>query len=313
MQVEESTWAKMTKKEVEWNFTDLERDGIEDMKIGMEGSFMFGQKRKFKHAISKDLVYTTGGIYYMVGKKIDLGTMDTTNNVVITDDDLVDITKILFTGPGSGNRMKVGFAGKDALAALSKVKSDNKRIDRPSVEIWDLKFKSFETEFGELLIMYSEMMDIQGKADEVLVLDPEYMTKGLFKGWSRKAYNMKDLMIRDTNAAVLTEECCLYLTNPNAHAILKLVDSPVYVEGVELNKSTLSVVAGATDDTLVASISPANATNKAVTWSSANEDAATVSSAGVVTGVAAGTAVITVTTADGSKTATCTVTVTSAD
>ena len=62
------------------------------------------------------------------------------------------------------------------------------------------------------------------------------MTKGLFKGWSRKAYNMKDLMIRDTNAVVLTEECCLYLTNPNAHAILKLVDSPVYVEGVELNK-----------------------------------------------------------------------------
>ena len=59
----------------------------------------------------------------------------------------------------------------------------------------------------------------------------------------------------------LTEDC-LYLTNPNAHAILKLVDSPVYVEGVELNKSTLSVEVGATDDTLVASISPANATNQ---------------------------------------------------
>ena len=312
MQVEESTWAKMTKKEVEWNFTDLERDGIEDMKIGMEGSFMFGQKRKFKHAISKDLVYTTGGIYYMVGKKIDLGTMDATNNVVITDDDLVDITKILFTGPGSGNRMKVGFAGKDALAALSKVKSDNKRIDRPSVEIWDLKFKSFETEFGELLVMYSEMMDIQGKSDEVLVLDPEYMTKGLFKGWSRKAYNMKDLMIRDTNAVVLTEECCLYLTNPNAHAILKLVDGPISVEGVELNKSTLSVAVDATDATLVASISPVNATNKAVTWASATPAVATVSAAGVVTGVTEGTAVITVTTADKSETDTCTVTVTAA-
>lgn len=313
MQVEESTWAKMTKKEVEWNFTDLERDGIEDMKIGMEGSFMFGQRRKFKHAISKDLVYTTGGIYYMVGKKIDLGTLDaTTGNVVITDDDLVDITKILFTGPGSGNRRKVGFAGKDALAALSKVKSDNKRIDRPSVEIWDLKFKSFETEFGEILTMYSEMMDIQGKSDEVLVLDPEYMTKGLFKGWSRKAYNLKDLMIRDTNAVVLAEECCLYLTNPNAHAILKLVDGPVSVEGVELNKSTLSVKVGATDATLVASISPVNATNKGVTWSSATEAVATVSSAGVVTGVTEGTAVITVTTVDGSKTDSCTVTVTAA-
>lgn len=226
MQIEESTWAKMTKKEVDWGFSDLERDGIETLKLGMESSFMFGSKRKFKHAISKQLVYTTGGIYWMVGKNIELGTWDATaGKAIITDDDLVDVTKTLFTGPGAGNRMKVGFAGKDALAALSKIKSDNKRVDRPNVEIWDLKFKSFETEFGEVLIMYSELMDLQGKADEVLVIDPEYMTKKFFKGWSRENFDMKALAIRDTQAVVLTEDSCIYLTNPNAHAILKLASA----------------------------------------------------------------------------------------
>ncbi len=241
MQVEESTWAAMNKKEVDWGFSDLERDGIETLKIGMEGSFMFGSKRKFKHLINKQLVYTTGGIYWMAGKNLTLGewimtdpgdNSDPDNPVAptyefsFTDDHLVDLSKDLFTGPGAGNRRKVGLAGKNALAALSKIKSDTKSHDRPKVDVWDLTFSSFRTEFGELLVMYCEMMDLQGKEDEVLVLDPEYMTKRYFKGWSREEYDMKKLAIRDTNAVVLTEESCIYLTNPNAHAILTLASDP---------------------------------------------------------------------------------------
>ena len=53
---------------------------------------------------------------------------------------------------------------------------------------------------------------------------------------------------------------------------------------------------------------PANATNPNVTWMSDKKDVATVEN-GTVKAVAAGTAVITVTTEDGGKTATCTVTV----
>lgn len=81
------------------------------------------------------------------------------------------------------------------------------------------------------------------------------------------------------------------------------------VTGVELNKATASVKVGATT-TLVATVSPENATNKAVTYKSDNTAVATVTNAGVVTGVAAGTANITVTTTDQGKTATTKVTVT---
>ena len=102
------------------------------------------------------------------------------------------------------------------------MKSEGKYVNRKTVEVWDLKFKSFESEFGELLVMYCEMMDLQGKEDEVLVLDPEYMTKKVFKGWSREEYDMKKLALRDTKAVVLSETSCLYLTNKDAHAILKL-------------------------------------------------------------------------------------------
>ena len=82
----------------------------------------------------------------------------------------------------------------------------------------------------------------------------------------------------------------------------------VPVTGVSLDKATMSLTAGSTG-TLTATITPENATNKNLTWTSDNEAVVAVSD-GVVSAVAAGTANITVTTADGGKTATCVVTVT---
>lgn len=81
----------------------------------------------------------------------------------------------------------------------------------------------------------------------------------------------------------------------------------IAVTGVTLNKSTASIGVGDTE-TLTATVAPANALDKSVTWTSSNTDVATVDN-GVVTAIAAGSATITVTTTDGGCTATCTVTV----
>ena len=82
----------------------------------------------------------------------------------------------------------------------------------------------------------------------------------------------------------------------------------VAVTGVTLNKSSLSLETGASE-TLNVSITPVNATNKDVKWTSDNEKIAEVSAAGLVTAKAKGTATITAATTDGGKTATCIVTV----
>jgi len=81
------------------------------------------------------------------------------------------------------------------------------------------------------------------------------------------------------------------------------------VTGVSLNKTTATLdLVVSSSETLVATVSPSNATNKAVTWSSSDTDVATVSN-GIVTAVAVGNAAITVATEDGNKTAACNVTV----
>jgi uncharacterized protein YjdB len=93
--------------------------------------------------------------------------------------------------------------------------------------------------------------------------------------------------------------------------VVNVTAANVAVTGVTLNKTTTSIPVGGTD-TLVATVAPATASNKAVTWTSSDAAVATVDASGKVTGVKAGTATITVTTADGSKTDTCVVTVTAA-
>ena len=82
----------------------------------------------------------------------------------------------------------------------------------------------------------------------------------------------------------------------------------VHPSSVSLNKSSISLSVGDSEQ-LTATVTPAEAANKTVTWVSSDTSIATVDSDGVVSAVAAGSTTITVETVDGGYTATCTVTV----
>lgn len=85
--------------------------------------------------------------------------------------------------------------------------------------------------------------------------------------------------------------------------------TPVPVTGVTISGGQRELEAG-DSCTFTATVSPSNATNKSVTWTTSDPSVATVSSSGTVTAVGEGTATITVTTADGGRTAFVTLTVT---
>jgi len=87
-----------------------------------------------------------------------------------------------------------------------------------------------------------------------------------------------------------------------------IVTVVIPVTGITLNKNTITIIEGKTE-TLTANISPYNATNKNVMWSSNNDSVATVDNDGKITAISVGTAIITVKTIDGEKIANCTVTV----
>ena len=84
------------------------------------------------------------------------------------------------------------------------------------------------------------------------------------------------------------------------------VINPIPVSSVSLNKTSMSLVTGKTEK-LTATVSPSNATDKSLSWSSSNPEVAKVSN-GTVSALTPGTAVITASAKNGVK-ANCTVTV----
>ncbi|GHT51672.1 hypothetical protein AGMMS49982_09730 [Bacteroidia bacterium] len=100
-------------------------------------------------------------------------------------------------------------------------------------------------------------------------------------------------------------------SDKTATCTVTVTAASIAVTGVTLNKTSTTLVVGGME-TLTPTIAPTNATNQNVSWGSSNTGVADVDGTGKVTALAAGTAVIAVTTADGSHTATCAVTVNAA-
>ena len=117
----------------------------------------------------------------------------------------------------------------------------------------------------------------------------------------------------DANGALSTDyadssfTASLSALGPVAIIDVKEETGDTEVTSVTLNKSTLTLEAGKTGK-LTATVLPASATDKSITWTSSKEDVASVSSNGTVTANKAGTAVITAKAVNG-KSASCTVTV----
>lgn len=227
LQIEQSTFDKIAKKEVNWSFSDLEEDGIYDMRISQENSFLFGDKNKINHTSKNGGdTWFTGGIWWMAGKDIEIGEWDAEKGcAVISDENLVDISKDLFVGTGLGNKQKVLLCGSDVLTAFSKIKSEKFRL-KDTVENWNLKFKSWDTDFGEILTIHHELFDLNGMSDCAFALDPSYLSKATHSSWHRSVLDLKKAGIRNTDAVVISEISCLYLRYAKAHARLRLAKAP---------------------------------------------------------------------------------------
>ncbi|MBO6114831.1 MAG: Ig-like domain-containing protein [Lachnospiraceae bacterium] len=143
-----------------------------------------------------------------------------------------------------------------------------------------------------------------GKFTKIVVNDQDTKRVGSgISGWSGNTWTGSATSVQFGNI----------MGNGQNVTITFTIDTSVAVTGISLNQPSLTLDVGGTYDGLVPEITPSNATDTSVTWSSDNTDVATVDADGVVTAVAPGTANITVITTDGGKTATCAVIVNKSD
>ena len=88
------------------------------------------------------------------------------------------------------------------------------------------------------------------------------------------------------------------LTDNASFKVLLNVDGPITVKELRMLNQNMNIKV-AESAKITATVYPTNATNKTVIWTSSNEDVATVTNEGLVTGVNAGRAIITAKTEDG--------------
>ncbi|MCR8630956.1 leucine-rich repeat protein [Paenibacillus radicis (ex Xue et al. 2023)] len=162
---------------------------------------------------------------------------------------------------------------------------------------------------------------VSGKAPNFTILNvPEGTTKEALKatllrnskaGWKVVANATVSATVKDTATFNNAREISTNVLNANVLTVLaedgKTVQrytistipaTAVRVTGITVSKETLSIVKDSTQQ-LTATVSPTNAYNKDVSWSSSDENVATVDENGVVTAVAVGTVTIKATTVDG--------------
>ena len=222
---------------------------------------------------------------------------------------------LVIESPSSGTRPAVDvsvYAGTTISAAAGS--SWNGVLDAPTAE--PVSGVNVPSESGEtttvtsvieigagstpLTLSQPVLLFFPGQAGEL----PGYYQNGTFTAIPKIAPNAV-ASLSAGQAGYYDQGSDLYVWTTHCTQYVLYTES---TNGVTLNKSSDALLVGAADQ-LTATITPANAADTNVTWSSSNDSVAAVDQAGKVTAVASGEATITVTTADGGYTATCIVTV----
>lgn len=212
-QVEQSTIDKLTAKRFDITLSDQEEATLADMRLGMEGAFIFGTKAKFLDPDTNRFVWTTQGIWNQVAAKqtYKAGSNFWTINQVI------DMAKTVFTGSGAGKSDKrLVICGSDLLAELEKAFVGNYTFIH-KVSKWDLTFTEVQTNFGSFMFILDEVFDLHGQAGDGLILDAEYLERFTFEPFHANTLDLDAQGTRDSKARVLREISAMVLKSPKNH------------------------------------------------------------------------------------------------
>lgn len=212
-----TTIMKMSRKEVNWQFSDVEEMQMNKMLREMEASFRWGAMGDLvpENNNLKGIVHTTQGIFNQIDRRV------TYNASTPTNDMLIDMCKQIFVG-NNGSKRRVLLAGADLIATLSKIASVQKQIDSKETKIvWGLEWSEIRTNFGTLYLSHDTTLDENGWAAKGAVIDPAYLWKAEFKKLNREALDTIKAGTFDGDVVRLQEISCMVLKNKSAHFIVE--------------------------------------------------------------------------------------------
>lgn len=220
--VEQSTWEKMQMKEVDWNFTDLERQNLYALRWQMEMNHMYGVKSKTYNNVTKDYHYTSDGITRKITNELEYGAGS--GSTVLTVDQWLEWHESLFVG-NNGSPERWLLAGSGLIKSIQKmILSDTtKQIGSKETKvIYGLQCTQMTDFFGTLNIVHDQCLSLTGAASEGYVLDLAHIEKHDWVPMTAQTLDFKANGESNSDAKVIMEASCLTITFPDTHAHIVL-------------------------------------------------------------------------------------------
>lgn len=214
-QIEETTFAGLTEKKVDWDFNDMEIENLYSLRGEIEASFLFGVKHEIKNG--SDTTLFTNGVVRSIDNELFYGTDRKLDKETYTA-----WMESIFTG-NNGSKERVLLAGSGLVSAISLLRETDKVMQNNSQMETHLGVKctSIVSDFGTLKIVHAPLLDELGWKENGIVLDFEHIYKKEFVPMHATELDLKGSGQRNANAKVIQEVSCLVLRHPDCHAIIK--------------------------------------------------------------------------------------------
>ena len=216
-QVEESLVAKKHLKEVDLNIMDYKEDAIIDMRAQAELAMLFGYpKKSFYDPILRKKVNLCGGADYYITKSKNYTKADAITNTIFNS-----WAKYIFTG-NNGSDRRLLFAGNGLLERMMNADLVQKQMEAKATEIVaGIRFNRIVTGFGELLVRRHQIFDeVNGYADNGLVLDMEHIERGYYEPTQTKKLNLDETGQKRVDARRILEHWSMAFRNLDTHCWL---------------------------------------------------------------------------------------------
>jgi len=201
-QLEHSTHEARRRAYSGYSYKNKADQAIFDFKSKCEAQHMFGVRGE--SVIGTDKHYTAAGAYNTIKNAQNFGTGSGAVDPSLND--IYDLAETAFAG-NAGSKEKVMFAGKSVITGLSKIDKYSRDISFNQTEIYHgVAVKKLTSSFGDIRVVHSRTMDVQGKPGEAMVLDMEYFLKHDFVPLTATALELKKSGTRNVQDAIFWEE-----------------------------------------------------------------------------------------------------------
>lgn len=217
-QVAQSTIAKVSDKEVNWDLTDQEELALYDMRRSIELAFLYGAKGYFFNSATKRWVYSCSGIIQQI---LERGTVIKYDPESLTEAKLMtDIVKPIYLG-NSGSSTRYLFAGSDFVTNVATLAGIQKQMNATQVtRKFGYDWKTIQFMSWQLNLYQHPLLDEIGLSQCAIVLDLQYVRKNYFRTLTKDALDLKSSGAFDGDSNVWTEISSIELKYPKCHAFI---------------------------------------------------------------------------------------------